>query len=171
MNPAGQPVQLTVKNGQIVNQQRGVVQQQPQQTAAPQQATTPQQQLQQQLQQQQQNAANVQQIFLNSKNQLVMVSFDIFSFFFFNLKTFLVYRSSYRHDWKIFIVAWITYIYVWQRFERHFSHHQAKWIAIFPLYIVLTRELALDIFLPIFCLFSICLPIYSFRSFKLKPIL
>ena len=82
MNPAGQPVQLTVKNGQIVNQQRGVVQQQPQQTAAPQQATTPQQQLQQ-LQQQQQNAANVQQIFLNSKNQLVMVSFDIFSFLFF----------------------------------------------------------------------------------------
>ena len=76
MNPAGQPVQLTVKNGQIVNQQRGVVQQQQQQpqSATSQQATTPQQQLQQQLQQQQ-NAANVQQIFLNSKNQqLVMVS-------------------------------------------------------------------------------------------------
>ena len=81
MNPAGQPLQLTVKNGQIVNQQRGVVQQQPQQTVVPQQATTPQQQLQQQLQQQQQNA-NVQQIFLNSKNhQLVMVSVHTFFFF------------------------------------------------------------------------------------------
>ena len=70
----------------------------------------------------------------------------------------MVYLSSYRHDWKTFIVAWITYIYVWQRFERHFSHHRAKWIAFFPLYIVLTRELALDIFfvyfLPFFHLFA-----------------
>ena len=41
---------------------------------------------------------------------------------------FLVYRPRYRHNQKIFIVAWITYIYVWQRFERYFSHHQAKWI-------------------------------------------
>ena len=46
-----------------------------------------------------------------------------------------------RTDRKIFIVAWITYIYVWQRFERYFSHHRAKWIDLFPLYIVLTRKL------------------------------
>ena len=39
-----------------------------------------------------------------------------------------------RTDRKIFIVAWITYIYVWQRFERYFSHHRAKWIDLFPLY-------------------------------------
>ena len=39
----------------------------------------------------------------------------------------LVYRPSYRHNRKIFIVAWITYIYVWQRFERYFSHQRAKW--------------------------------------------
>ena len=45
---------------------------------------------------------------------------------------------------KIFIVAWITYIYVWQRFERYFSHHRAKGIDLFPLYIALTRKLALN---------------------------
>ena len=27
---------------------------------------------------------------------------------------------------RFFIVAWITYIYVWQRFERYFSHHRAN---------------------------------------------
>ena len=27
---------------------------------------------------------------------------------------------------RFFIVAWITYIYVWQRFEKYFSHHRAK---------------------------------------------
>ena len=27
----------------------------------------------------------------------------------------LVYRPSYIHNRKIFIAAWITYIYVWQR--------------------------------------------------------
>ena len=48
----------------------------------------------------------------------------------------LVYRPSYRHNRKIFIVSWITYIYVWQRFERYLSHHRAKWIDLFPLYIV-----------------------------------
>ena len=55
----------------------------------------------------------------------------------------MVYRPSYRHYHKIFIVAWITYIYVWQRFEKYFSHHRAKWIDLFPLYIGLTRKLAL----------------------------
>ena len=34
-------------------------------------------------------------------------------------------------------MAWITYSYVWQRFERYYSHHRAKWIFP-PLYIVLT---------------------------------
>ena len=38
----------------------------------------------------------------------------------------MVYRSSYKHNRKIFIVAWITFIYVWQRFERYFSHHRAN---------------------------------------------
>ena len=55
----------------------------------------------------------------------------------------LVYRPSYRHNRKIFIVAWIVYIYIWQRFDRYFSHHQAKWIDVFPLYIILTQKLAL----------------------------
>ena len=67
MSSTGQPVQVTVKNGQIVNQQR----------VPQQQATTPQQQLQQQIAQQQQQQQNpiVQQIFLNPKGQqLVMVS-------------------------------------------------------------------------------------------------
>jgi len=80
--PIGQSVQLTVKNGQIVNQRGGITQPAPQQ-----QATTPQQQLQQlisqQQQQQQQQTAqqqqqNMQQItnFLGSSTnpQLVMVN-------------------------------------------------------------------------------------------------
>ena len=50
--------------------------------------------------------------------------------------------DKYFCNRKIFIVAWITYIYVWQRFERYFSHHRAKWTDLFPLYIVLTRKLA-----------------------------
>ena len=51
---------------------------------------------------------------------------------FLNIKNYfeyiLVYRPSYRHNRKSFIVACITYIHVWQRFERYFSHHRAKWI-------------------------------------------
>ena len=50
------------------------------------------------------------------------------------------------YNWKIFIVAWITYIYVWQRFERHFSHHWEKWIDLFPLYIVFDSKIS---FIPI----------------------
>ena len=41
--------------------------------------------------------------------------------------------QNYLKVGKIFIVAWITYIYVWQRFERYFSHHRAKWIDLFSL--------------------------------------
>ena len=33
-----------------------------------------------------------------------------------------------RLNLKIFIMAWITHIYVWQRFEKYFSHHQTSTI-------------------------------------------
>ena len=59
-------------------------------------------------------------------------------------------KQIYFYNRKIFIVAWITYIYVWQRFERYFSHHRAKWIDLFPLNIVLTRKLALLALLALF---------------------
>ena len=50
------------------------------------------------------------------------------------------YTFTKYYNRRIFIVAWITYIYVWQRFERYFTHHRAKWIDLFPVYIVLTRK-------------------------------
>ena len=59
----------------------------------------------------------------------------------------LMRRATMFHiNRKIFFVVWITYIYVWQRFERYFSHHWTKWIDLFPLYIGLTRKLALILF-------------------------
>ena len=48
-----------------------------------------------------------------------------------------------QNNQRIFIVVWIMYIYVCQRFERFLSHHRAKWIDLFPLYIALTRKLKL----------------------------
>ena len=42
------------------------------------------------------------------------------------IENILVYLPSYRHNRKIFIVALITYIYIWLRFERYFSRHREK---------------------------------------------
>ena len=47
----------------------------------------------------------------------------------YKFENILVYRSSNRHYRMIFIVAWITYIYVWQRWpddERSISRNVAK---------------------------------------------
>ena len=42
------------------------------------------------------------------------------------IENILVYRPSYRHNRKVFIVTLITYIYIWQRFERYFSRYREK---------------------------------------------
>ena len=60
--------------------------------------------------------------FINSLKPDVS-NFSIFSSFsFFKSKYLMTEHKIYNQ--KIFVVAWITYIYVWQRFEIYFSHHK-----------------------------------------------
>ena len=65
-----------------------------------------------------------------SQVPLCLSCFFVFSIFFFtwiSLKTLWFIDPVTGIIGRFLIVAWITYYYVWQRFERYFSYHRAKW--------------------------------------------
>ena len=83
-----------------------------------------------------------------------------------------------------FIVAFITFVYVWLRFERYFSHHRTKFIKI-PCFVVLvvgvnqydylrdkdaekTKRIALGVGVPLSTLFVVLLVVSSIYVWRLR---